>query len=251
MVSQESGSWGGVVDGSQSWGGGQSWGGSVAGEVVSGVGVLDDGSGAGDLDDVLTPDWVWVWHGVWLGDMDGGWDLHDLLNVHWDVIGDGVWLLHVHWLVDDVRLLLDLDHGWVDLLGALESGWHGNADVWDGWLQDLSGVAGNVGLLAVVHLLGDLLWGLGNGRSGLAGDVGGVVWGWHADGWGSSNNWGSCQDSWGVSIGSWGMSIGQWGSGQWSHSNVGWGGAGSSNHCREDCSHWVHDEIQRVVLSKG
>jgi len=266
MVSQDSGRCG--VDSGGNWGGsvasGGHRGGSVAGEVVSVVSVLDDGSGAGDLDDVLTLDWVWVWHGVRLGDVHGGGHLDDLLNVLDDVTGDGVWLLHVHGLVDDEGLLLDLDHGWVDLLGALESGWHSNADVWDGWLQDLGGVAGNVGLLAVVHLLGDLLWGLGNGHSGLASNVGGVVWGWHADGsWGSSNDsWG---DSWGGSVAQWGSgqwSSGQWSSGQWSsgqvmntskwsHSHVGWGGAGSSDHCGEDCGHWVHDEIQRVVLSKG
>jgi len=222
-----SGSWG--MD-SQWGGGGKSWGGSVSGEsVVSQVGVLDDWLGAGDLDNILALDWVWVWHGVWLGHVDGGWHLDDLLDVLDDVIRDSVWLLNVDWLVDNVGLLLDLDNSWVDLLGALEGSWHGNADVWDGGLQDLGVVASNVGLLTVVNLLGDLLWGLRDAHGVDTLDVSGLVWGWQADG-----GWGNSCDGGSVSVGQGsGVSVGQWGSNMkgssWSH-DVGGGGAGSSNH---------------------
>jgi len=140
MLDNSAGSW-------ESVGGGNQWGGSWEGwssgvtesgvSLVSKVGVLDNGLGAGDLDDVLAPDWDGMWDSVWLGHVDGGGDLDDLLDVLDDVIGDGVWLLNMDGLVDDKGLLLDLDNSWVDLLGALECGWHGDADVWDGWLQDL------------------------------------------------------------------------------------------------------------------
>merc|ERR1719204_2169321 len=109
-----------LLPGMESWGScvsvSDGWSSCVSGEsAVSEMSVLDDGFGTGDLDNVLTPDWDW----------DG--------NVVWD----GVWLLHMNWLVDDVGLLLDLDNSWVDLLGSLEGGWHCDADVWNGGLQDL------------------------------------------------------------------------------------------------------------------
>jgi len=256
-------SWGCCVSGSQSWGsgvsGGQSWGSCV----VSGVGVLDDGGGPGDLDDVLSSDWDWDGHMVWLLHVDWGGHLDQLLNMNGDVVWDGVWLLHMDRLVDDVGLLLDLDDSWVDLLGSLQGSWHSDADVWDGWLEDLGVVAGDVGLLSVVDLLGDLLWSLVDGDDGLTLNLGGGVWGWQADcwGWGSNSHWGWGSDSqgWGgnsvVAVGkAVSQAIGQWGSwqdsgGSWGHDVSGGGGSGS-NHGGEDCGHWVHDEYKEWLYPK-
>jgi len=257
-------SWGSVVHGMDSWGScvsvSDGWSSCVSGEsAVSEVSVLDDGSGTGDLDNVLAPDWDGDGHMVWLLHVDGGGHLDQLLNMDGNVVWDGVRLLHMNWLIDDVGLPLDLDNSWVDLLGSLKGSWHSDADVWNGGLQDLGVVSGNVGLLSVVDLLGDLLWSLSDGHNGLALDSGGGVWSWHADGWcwgSDSQGWGSNGVGWGsdgvVAVGE-AMSVAQWSSGEeassWSH-DVGWGGAGSSNHCRKDCSHWVHDEYKEWFYPK-
>jgi len=249
-------SWGSGVSGGQSWGSG----------VVSGVGVLDDGGGPGDLDNVLSSDWDWDGHMVWLLDVDGGGHLDQLLHMNRDVVWDGVWLLHMNRLVDDVGLLLNLDDSWVDLLGSLQGSWHSDADVWDGWLEDLGVVAGDVGLLTVVHLLGDLLWSLVDGDDGLTLNRGGGVWGWHADGWGGDSQgwgWGSDSQGWGgnsvVAVGkavgkAVVQAIGQWGGwqdsgGSWGHDVSGGGGCGS-NHGGEDCGHWVHDVYKEWFYPK-
>jgi len=132
------------------------WGSGVTGSGVSSVG--NDGLSIG-FNVVLTNDWGslnvlddwlalnWGWDSVWdgLGNVDGGWDFNDLLNWLDDIIGDIVGPWDIVGLVDNVGLLLDGNDGWVDLGGATESGWDGNVELWDGWLEDLSGVSGNVG----------------------------------------------------------------------------------------------------------
>merc|ERR1719295_749661 len=85
------------------------------------VGVLDNGLGPGHLDDVLSTDWDW----------------------------DG--------LVDDVVLNGGVDDGGGDGLGSLERSGHSDVDLGDHWLEDLGVVSGDVGLGAVVDLLGHLL----------------------------------------------------------------------------------------------
>ena len=129
-------------------GSGSEDGGSDGLDVV----VPDDGSTLDTLDDGLTGDGGGdgVWDG--LGDVDGGGDLNDLLNGLDDIVGDIVGPGDLVGLVDDVGLLLDGDDGGVDLGASTEGSGDGNVEVGDGGLQDLSGVAGNVGGLAEVNL---------------------------------------------------------------------------------------------------
>merc|ERR1719336_3354964 len=162
-----------------SWGSGDADGGG--GVVGAGVGVLDDGGGAGDLDDVLSTDWDWDWHLIGPLDVDGGGHLHDLLDVLDDVVGDGVGLLHVDGLVDDVVVDTGLDDGGGDRLSALESSGDSDVELGDDWLQHLGVVAGDVLLGAVVHLLGHHWGWLVHGGGGWGLDAG-AVGGGHADG---------------------------------------------------------------------
>jgi len=271
-VGHGSGDWGGVVNeagggssgvGAMGVGTGEGWSGHVvsgegwSGHVVSGEGVLDDGCGASDLDNVLAAHWVWVWDGVWHALLDGHGHLDNLLDWLDDVIVDWVWLLDVDGLVDHVVLLLHGDHGGVDLLGALEGGWHGNADVRNGGLQDLGVVAGDVCLLSVVHLLGDLLRCLSDGHNIRALDLGGGVRGGHRDGGGCGQGNGGGHGVVGVAQ-SWGSDV-MSGESQWGVDSVDWssccdghlaggGGGGGSNHCGQNCGHWVHDEEREVVF---
>ncbi|MFN9942407.1 MAG: hypothetical protein ACK56I_23345, partial [bacterium] len=78
--------------------------------------------------------------------------------------------LHKHRLVDGVHLGDGLDDGGVDGLGAAQDGGHLDGQVGGGRLVDGGGVAGHVGCLAQVNLLGD--------------DGGGLVDGGHAGGLG-------------------------------------------------------------------
>ena len=84
--------------------------------VVSGghgvVGVLDNGLGPGHLDDVLSTDWDWDGHVVWLLDVEGA---------------------------------------------SLKGSGYSDVDLGDHWLEGLVVVSGDVGLSAVVDLLGHLL----------------------------------------------------------------------------------------------
>merc|ERR1719295_486722 len=155
----------GVTDGGDGWGSGVTDGGDGGdtGVNVDGwghgvvVGVLDNGLGPGHLDDVLSTDWDWDGHVVWLLDVDGGGDLYDLLDVLDDVIGDSVGLLNMDGLVDDVVLNGGVDDGGGDGLGSLKGSGHSDVDLGDHWLEDLGVVSGDVGLGAVVDLLGHLL----------------------------------------------------------------------------------------------
>jgi len=225
------------------------------GVEVSGVRVLNDWGGALNLDDVLSPDWVGVWDGVWLGHVDWGGHLDNVLDVLGHVVWHGVWLLDMDGLLDDVGLLLDGHDGRVGLDGALEGGWHGNGDVGNGGLDDFSVVAGNVSLLAEVHLLPDLLWGLGDGDGVCSLDLAGGVWSGHADGswcW-SGQDWGvgvSTGQQWAGGVGtgneaSWG-STEDWGS----NGQLSWSSGGSGDDSREDSGHWVHDEECLSFLSE-
>ena len=121
------------------------------------VDVLDDGGGLDPLDDVSAADGHG--HGDLVGplDVDGGGDLDDLLDVLDDVIGDSVWLLNMDGLVDDVVLNGGVDDGGGDGLGSLKGSGHSDVDLGDHWLEDLGVVSGDVGLGAVVDLLGHLL----------------------------------------------------------------------------------------------
>lgn len=239
MVEGGGGSWESTVG--KGWGS-KSWGSSVASTVDgwgsngSGVGTLDDWSSAGNLDDVLSSDWVWFVDWVWLSDVVWGWDLDDLLNVLVDIVWGWVWLLDWEWLVDNVWLSDFLDDWSGDLLGSLQGSWDSDVDVSDVWLHDLGVVSSDVSLGAVVNLLGDLLWGLGVADSWGSGNMAGGVWSWDADGsWGSVDGWSSSIGQW-SSSNSWGSSIGQWSSSdawgtsiaQWS--DVSWGSAGGGNH---------------------
>ena len=76
------------------------------------VGVLDNGLGPGHLDDVLSTDWDWDGHVVWLLDVDGA---------------------------------------------SLKGSGYSDVDLGDHWLEGLVVVSGDVGLGAVVDLLGHLL----------------------------------------------------------------------------------------------
>jgi len=213
---------------------------------VSGVCVLDDWGGAVDLDDVLSPDWVGLWDSVWLGHVDWVGHLDDVLDVLGHIVWHGVWLLDMDGLLDDVGLLLDGHDGRVDLLGALQGGWHLDGNVGDGWLDDFGVVAGNVSLLAVVHLLADLLWCLGDGGSvnthDLAGGVGSRQadgsWGWGGNVDGTGQDWVGTSQEWGGSQ--------TWGG----KSQLSWGGGGSGDDSREDSGHWVHDEECLAFLSE-
>ena len=215
--------------------GGGGDGGDSGGSVGAGVGVLDDGGGAGDLDDVLSADWDWDGDLIGPLDVDWGWDLHDLLDVLDDVVGDGVGLLHVHGLVDDVVVDAGLDDGGVDLLGALQGSGDSDVELGDDWLQDLGVIAGNVLLGAVVDLLGDHWGGLVHGGGGWGLDAG-AVGGGHADGGGG----GSDGDGWGSGDGDWGGVAG---------SSDGWGGnnAGSQGWSGDNTGGEGTSVPQRIV----
>ena len=144
-------------------GSGNAVGGGGAGNVVGGGGVgggsdgldvvlPDDGSTLDTLDDGLTGDGGGDGVGDGPGNVDGGGDLNDLLNGLDDIVGDIVGPGDLVGLVDDVGLLLDGDDGGVDLGASTEGSGDGNVEVGDGGLQDLSGVAGNIGGLAEVNL---------------------------------------------------------------------------------------------------
>ena len=137
--------------------------------------VVNDGSSLNTLDDGLTGDGGWdsVWDGP--GNVDGGGDLNDLLDWLDDIIGDIVGPWNLIGLVDNVGLLLDGDDGGVDLGGSTESSGDGNVKLGDGWLEDLGGVAGNVGGGSKVDLLADLGWGLVDGGDWGSDDGGGAV----------------------------------------------------------------------------
>ena len=153
------------------------WGSGVTGSGVSSLGkdwlsiglnvvVANNWGSLNVLDNWLALNWGWdtVWDG--LGNVDSCWDLNDLLNWLDDVIRDIVGPWDFVGLVDNVGLLLDGDDGGVDLGGSTEGSWDGNVQVWDGWLQDLSGVSGNICGGAQVNLLADLSWGLVDGGDG-------------------------------------------------------------------------------------
>ena len=130
--------------------------------------VADDGSSLNVLDDGLAG--------------NGGGDLDDLLDWLDDIIGDIVGPGNIVGLVDNVGLLLDGDDGGVDLGGSTESSGDGNVKLGDGWLENLGGVAGNVGGGSKVNLLADLGWGLVDGGDGGSDDGGGAVGSWDRDG---------------------------------------------------------------------
>jgi len=227
----------------QNLGDGDSSGGSTVakggscGVSVSGVGedggsdglnvvVTDDGSSLNALDDWLTGDWGGdsVWDG--LGNVDSGGDLNNLLDWLDDIIGDIVGPGNLVGLVDNVGLLLDSDDGGVDLGGSTESSWDGNIKLGDCWLEDLSGVAGNVGGLAQMNLLADLSGCLVDGGDGCADNGGSAVW----------SRCSNCN---------WGSSDGAVGGG--SQDGAGWGSTASSGEKSED-DQWVHFEMCFVCL---
>jgi len=238
----EGGDWG--LDWENAMGASQAMGEGGCGLEVSGVCVLDDWGSAVDLDDVLSLDWVGVWDSVWLGHVDWSGHLDDVLDVLGHIVWHGVWLLNMDRLLDDVGFLLNGDNGRVDLLGALQGSWHLDGNVRDGWLDDFSVEAGNVSLLAIVDLLADLLWGLGDGNSVGTHDLAGGVGSWQADGsWG----WGS-----NVSVSSESSTNQGWASKSqvWGSNQLSWGGGGSGDDSREDSGHWVHDEECLAFLSE-
>ena len=163
-------------------------GGKEGSSHVVNVLVLDDGGTLNTLDDWLANNGGWdgVWDG--LGNVDWGGDLNDLLNWLDDIIGNIVRLGDLVGFVDDVGLLLDGDNGRVDLGGAPESGGNSDVEVGDGWLENLSGVSGDVGGGAKVNLLVDLSWGLVDGGHWSTDNSGGAVGCWGRDG---SDSWGS------------------------------------------------------------
>jgi len=197
------------------------------------VGVLDNGLGPGHLDDVLSTDWDWDGHVVWLLDVDGGGDLDDLLDVLDDVIWDGVWLLNMDGLVDDVVLNGGVDDGSGDRLGSLKGSGHSDVDLGDHWLEDLGVVSGDVCLGAVVDLLGHLLGWLVDCAGGWGLD-GGAVGGGHADGsvLVDGSNGGSGNDSWGSDRGD------GWGSGDASVADGSWGSDSSDDTVSGDNASW-------------
>merc|ERR1719461_2680640 len=198
-----------------SWGSGDA---DSGGSVGAGVGVLDDGGGAGDLDDVLSADWDWDWHLIGPLDVDG--------------------------LVDDVVVDAGLDDGSGDGLGALESSGDSDVELGDDWLQHLGVVAGDVLLGAVMDLLGHHWGGLMDGFGGWGLDAG-AVGGGHADG-----SWGGGDDA------SWGsVGTGHDASGEGTSvpqrivgDQLSGGGDGAGDDSRQDGSHGVHDA--KFVLSE-
>jgi hypothetical protein len=157
--------------------------------------VTDDGSSLDTLDDWLTSNWGG--DSVWdrLGNMDSGGDLNNLLDWLDDIIGDIVGPGNFVGLVDNVGLLLDSDNGGVDLGGSTKSSWDSNVKIGDCWLEDLSGIAGDVGGLSQVNLLADLSGCLVDGGDRCADNGRSAVWGRDCN-WGSSNcNWGSSNGS--------------------------------------------------------
>merc|ERR1712004_773209 len=87
--------------------------------------------------------------------MDGSGHLNDPLDMFDHVIGNIVGLLNRDGLVNGVDLLLDLDNGSIDGLGALQGGGDGDLEIGDGGFQDLGGVSGDVSGLSQVDLFGD------------------------------------------------------------------------------------------------
>ncbi len=171
--------------------------------------VTDNGSSLNALDDWLTSNWGG--NSIWdrLGNMDSGGDLNNLLNWLNDIIGDIIGPGNLIGLVDNMGLLLDSDDGGVDLGGSTESSWDGNVKIWDCWLEDLSGIARDIGGLAQVNLLADLSGCLVDGGDWCANNSRSAVWGWDCN-WGSSNgNWGSSNSS---TIGSSSQDGSRWGS---------------------------------------
>lgn len=185
--------------------------------------VADDGSSLNVLDDGLAGNGGGdgVWDGP--GNVDGGGDLDDLLDWLDDIIGDIVGPGNIVGLVDNVGLLLDGDDGGVDLGGSTESSGDGNVKLGDGWLENLGGVAGNVGGGSKVNLLADLGWGLVDGGDGGSDDGGGAVGSWGRDG-GSDGQGGSDGSVRGGG-----------------EESSGWGSTASSGQeCEDD--QWVHFE---------
>ncbi len=132
------------------------------------------------LDDGFTLDRDRVGHRDRLGHMVRSGHLHNSLHRLDHFIGHIVGLLNMDRLVDGMHLLLHSDNRGSHGLGTLEGSGHSNLEVRNGRLQDLSGIAGNVGSLAQVNLLGDDGLGLVQG-----GDIGqlflGDVRGWQGD----------------------------------------------------------------------
>lgn len=163
-------------------------GGSIAvmsheGGLGHDVGVVmpDNGSAVGFLDDGLTLDGVRLGDGVGPGHMDGSGDLDDPLDGFDHVIGHVVGLFNGVGLVDCVDLLLDGDDGSIDGLGALQGGGHGDPEVRNSGLEDLSDVSRDVGGLSQMNLLSDDGGGVvDGGYSG--GLLRGLVGGGKADG---------------------------------------------------------------------
>ena len=164
-------------------------GSGVSGNVVV-MGVGDDGSGDGLLDDGLSLDSHGVRDVVGGVNVDGGGDLHDLLGVVGGVIGDLDPPLDVHGLVDGVDLGLGLDNGSGDGLGSFEDGRDLDGKMRGGGLVDGGGVSGHVGGLTIVDLLGHNGGGLVDAGHTLGLGVGGVGGG-HGNG-GSGGNSNRC-----------------------------------------------------------
>jgi len=120
-----------------------------------GVVMSDNGSSLDLLDNGMTLNRCRYIIGNRFGHMDGSGHLNDPLDMFDHVIGNIVGLLNRDGLVNGVDLLLDLDNGSIDGLGALQGGRDGDLEVGDGGFQDLGGVSGDVSGLSQVDLFGD------------------------------------------------------------------------------------------------
>lgn len=170
--------------------GGRSVSGVSGGNTGVVVGVGDDGSGNGLLDNGLSDNGVGVGDVVGFVNMDGGGDLNNLLPHNGDIIGDLNTPLDIHGLVDGVDLGLGLNDGGVDGLGSLKDGGDLDGEIGGGGLVDGGVVSGHVGGLAIVDLLGDNGGGLVDGGHTLGLGLG-AVGGGDRDGGGSDRNGGS------------------------------------------------------------
>jgi len=112
-------------------------------------------SADGLVDNGFTNDGNGVGHGNGLSHMVRGGHLNNLLHGLDDVIRHVVGHLDMDGLVDGMDLLFDSDDGGSVADGSLQGSGHGDLEIRNGRLQDLSGVARNVRSLAEMSLFGD------------------------------------------------------------------------------------------------
>lgn len=117
--------------------------------------VPHDGSADSPVDDGFTSDGDGMGHGDRLDHVERCGHLNNLFDVFDDIIGHIVWLVNIGGLVDGMDLPLHADHGGGVADGSSQSSGHGNLEIRNGGLQDLSGVARDKRSLAKMNLFGD------------------------------------------------------------------------------------------------